>query len=381
MKERLMKFMFLSLCVLILLLSNFSLALALVADFTPSSTIGTSTDIFEFTEASTGGAPTVWAWEFGDGSTATRSIAAGHVAAHKVKHTYSSAGTYPVKLTVTNGGGSSTEKIISVTVSLSPPSTASTLTASFIHVRNSSALDVVFANTSTGPHSSWTWDFGDGTVVTTRNTTHTYAGVGSYPVRLIIEDAAGQTASKTHTVTVPIPFASAAANVRKPVKKIQDCENVGAGYSGDLPEWRMDEGEWTVGLAAQAQALKYDFATKKAGFNSGVGGGVSFRFYQDVDISGVGVRRISQIRTECRMSTWQTQAEAWLPKATPLFSISPIAYVTQLTGEDNLRVEPAIMLGFFDDIVNIGPGFNLTGKDGEVGDVFFLLSIGAGFNW
>jgi hypothetical protein len=39
------------------------------------------------------------------------------------------------------------------------------------------------------------------------------------------------------------------------------------------------------------------------------------------------------------------------------------------------------MLGFFDDIINIGTGFNLTGNNGEVGDVFLLMSLGAGFNW
>ena len=141
-------------------------------------------------------------------------------------------------------------------------------------------------------------------------------------------------------------------------------------------------GEWTVGLAVQAQALKYDFATKKAGVNSGLGAGASFRFYQDVDFPGRGDKvPISKIRAECRMSTWKTQQETWLPKATPLFSITPVIYATQLTGEDDLKVESAIMFGVFDDIINAGVGFNLTGKDGEVGDVFLLMSIGAGFNW
>lgn len=171
-------------------------------------------------------------------------------------------------------------------------------------------------------------------------------------------------------------------NIRKEVKKIEDCINDGPGYSGDFPGTHKFGGEWTVGLAAQIQALKYDFATKKAGFNSGVGAGVSFRFYQDVDVPGQSKKvPISKIRTECRMSTWKSKEEAWLPNATPLFSVTPVIYASQLTSEQDLAVEPAIMLGFFDDIINVGTGFNLTGENGEVGDVFLLMSLGGGFNW
>ena len=39
------------------------------------------------------------------------------------------------------------------------------------------------------------------------------------------------------------------------------------------------------------------------------------------------------------------------------------------------------MLGFFQDLINVGVGFNLSGQDGDVGDVFLLFSLGAGFNF
>ncbi len=157
--------------------------------------------------------------------------------------------------------------------------------------------------------------------------------------------------------------------------------------AGDLP-WLRNEmsdltrGEWTVGLAALAQAIKYDFAKKKAGFNNSVGAGASFRFYRDVYVPGEQEKvPISRIRTECRVKTFQLRDDADLPEAGPTFSITPVIFASQLPKEGELRVEPAIMLGFFEDIVNIGGGFNLTGEDGDVGDVFLLFSIGVGFNW
>jgi PKD repeat protein len=51
----------------------------------------------KFTDTSNGG-PTQWTWDFGDGSTATIQHPA---------HTYSTAGSYTVTLTVKNSDGSS----------------------------------------------------------------------------------------------------------------------------------------------------------------------------------------------------------------------------------------------------------------------------------
>lgn len=375
MNHNIRKFVFFPLCTILFLSANLALAQALVADFTPTPSSGATTDdLFIFTDKSTGG-PTAWAWEFGDGSTSIK---------RSPSHTYAAPGNYPVKLIVTDAGGGTANKTISIKVTFPPASTAAALSASFVVGKGNGPLDATFANTSSGPVSSWIWDFGDGNndqnVV---SPPHTYTAAGLYSVRLIIKDSAGQTSSKTIQVTVPVQSAGGPANAKKPIKSAADCWDDTIEYSGDLPKWRTKtfKGEWTVGLAAQVQALKYDFAKKRAGFNSGLGAGVSFRFYQDVKVPGHGEKPIHEIRTECRMSTWKTQEEAWLPKATPLFSISPIIYASQLTSEQDLAVEPAIMLGFFDDIINIGTGFNLTGKNGEVGDVFLLMSIGAGFNW
>ena len=83
-----------------------------VAGFWASPTTGTAPLTVQFTDASTN-APTAWSWNFGDGRTSI---------AQSPSHTYSTAGTYTVALTVTNAGGSDTEtKNGYITVSAAPP--------------------------------------------------------------------------------------------------------------------------------------------------------------------------------------------------------------------------------------------------------------------
>ena len=79
------------------------------ADFTSSCTGFTCT----FTDHSfdPDGNVTGWSWTFGDGATST---------AQNPSRTYASAGTYTVKLTVTDNGGATQQRTASVTVGTSP---------------------------------------------------------------------------------------------------------------------------------------------------------------------------------------------------------------------------------------------------------------------
>jgi PKD repeat protein len=80
-----------------------------VASFTAAPASGDAPLTVNFTDQSTG-TPTSWTWDLGDGTGATE---------QNVSHTYTSAGNYTVKLTVTNAGGSDTEvKTEYITVSL-----------------------------------------------------------------------------------------------------------------------------------------------------------------------------------------------------------------------------------------------------------------------
>jgi PKD repeat protein len=80
------------------------------ASFSAAPTSGTAPLAVQFTDTSSG-SPATWAWDFGDGATATTQNPA---------HTYTAAGTYTVSLTVSNGAGSDTATragLISVTSS------------------------------------------------------------------------------------------------------------------------------------------------------------------------------------------------------------------------------------------------------------------------
>jgi PKD repeat protein len=84
-----------------------------VANFTGSPTNGIVPLTVGFTDTSTGGQPTSWAWTFGDGGTST---------AQNPSHIYTAAGTYSVTLTATNTVGSnSITKTNYITVTPPPP--------------------------------------------------------------------------------------------------------------------------------------------------------------------------------------------------------------------------------------------------------------------
>ena len=85
-----------------------------VASFTATPTSGTAPLAVAFTDTSTN-TPTSWAWDFdNDGST--------DATAQHPSHTYETAGTYSVRLTATNAGGSHTvTRTDLVTVGSTPP--------------------------------------------------------------------------------------------------------------------------------------------------------------------------------------------------------------------------------------------------------------------
>lgn len=82
-------------------------------------------------------------------------------------------------------------------------------TASFSDVAN--GLTVTFTDTSTDPNpilggiASWAWNFGDNSTSATQNPVHTYAGNGTYTVKLTITTTDGRKASTSSNLTVSAP--------------------------------------------------------------------------------------------------------------------------------------------------------------------------------
>ncbi len=158
---------------------------------------------YEFTNNSTATKPFTNAsfrWDFGDGTTRLAGLG-------KVTHTYSTAGTYNVRLVLLDtsycNGPDSITQVIRISTNVK---------AQFETPANGCApYNAVFNNTSLGG-SDFIWDFGDGTTSTLHDPEHVYNSTGVYRVRLIANDV--NTCNRTDTsgyftITVnPNPSAS-----------------------------------------------------------------------------------------------------------------------------------------------------------------------------
>jgi trimeric autotransporter adhesin len=141
----------------------------------------------DITTILTSGIPATISYDLGD-STISNNIS--------FTHTYSSAGTYTITLTVTNACGASDFATHIVTV-------CDTLIAEFNYSAVSNGLTIDFTDSLiSGSSSSVTWDFGDGNIATGNNPSHTYASDGFYDVTLTVIDDCGDTSVSTQNINV-----------------------------------------------------------------------------------------------------------------------------------------------------------------------------------
>ncbi|HED66922.1 MAG TPA: PKD domain-containing protein, partial [Planctomycetes bacterium] len=161
--------------------------IAPAADFVATPDSGLSPLTVQFTDTSTGGVPTGWSWDFGDGQTST---------VQHPSHTYTASGRYTVSLTASNAYGSTTtSKIDAVIVDLIPPVAGFSIQPT----SGASPLVVQFTDLSTGGvPTSWFWNFGDFTTSTAQHPSHTYTAAGTYTVSLTVSNAYG-----SDTLTMP----------------------------------------------------------------------------------------------------------------------------------------------------------------------------------
>jgi len=171
-----------------------------VASFTADQARGNADLPVQFTDTSTG-SPTSWAWTFGDGATSTDQNPA---------HTYTTAGTYTVALTVTGGGQAHTEAKAAYITAVDPgvPPAAefrADTTGGY------APLVVRFFDQSQGDVDEWLWNFGDGATSVDQNPVHTYTAAGTYTVTLTAKKAGAPDSTRTKpayvTVDDPKPVA------------------------------------------------------------------------------------------------------------------------------------------------------------------------------
>jgi PKD repeat protein len=176
-----------------------------VADFTGTPVGGDFPLTVSFTDASTN-SPTSWAWDFtNDGTTDSTS--------QNPTYTYSTAGTYTVKLTATNDSGSgSITKTNYITVTVPVPVADFNISS----MSGTAPLTVNFTDASTNSPTSWAWDFtNDGTTdSTSQNPSYTYNTAGTYSVKLTATNEGGSGSTiKPNLITVTQPTYDSAYSV------------------------------------------------------------------------------------------------------------------------------------------------------------------------
>jgi PKD repeat protein len=173
-----------------------------------------------------------WSWNFGDGNTSTQ---------QNPSHTYASAGTYSVTLTVTDNNSiiDSISHGVTTTSENTPP------TADFTFI--TSELTADFTDASTDPDGtveSWSWNFGDGNTSTQQNPSHSYATAGTYSVSLTVTDNDSATDSVSKDVTVT------AANIPPTANFTFTTNNLTASFTdtstdsdGTIVSWSWNFGD------------------------------------------------------------------------------------------------------------------------------------------
>jgi len=119
-------------------------------------------------------------------------------------------------------------------------------------------VDVAFTDATTGPATSWSWDFGDGITSTERSPAHTFAAAGTYTVTLTAANAGGSSSASTSVVVVPpapvASFTSSAVHGTAPLEVAFTDTSTGSPTS-----WAWDFGD---GTTSAEQSPSHTFAAE-----------------------------------------------------------------------------------------------------------------------
>ncbi|WP_436500622.1 S8 family serine peptidase [Actinokineospora sp. HUAS TT18] len=158
------------------------------AAFSASCSSANTTCSFDASaSADADGTITGYAWDYGDGSTGTGKTSS---------RTYSKAGFYSVRLTVTDNAGKTNVTRRMVKAGDLPPTASFTARCS-----NSTCTFDGRASSDAEGGVTYAWSFGDGGTATGATASHSYpAATNRYTVRLTVTDTRNQTSSVTKEV-------------------------------------------------------------------------------------------------------------------------------------------------------------------------------------
>lgn len=143
---------------------------------------------------------------------------------------------------------------------------------------------------------------------------------------------------------------------------------------------------WSVGTKATVALFRYNLASERTSFNErSVGVGLSLRYYTDDQISSIGHTSIKNVPQACRARTedlldfFRAIKPGTLPKIGSWISFSPTIFVSKAETEGDVSLQPAFIIGLFNDILSVGTSYNLTGQG--KGQWSILIGPSYGFQW
>ena len=214
------------------------------ASAVPALTANAGTAVTFSQATATGTGPLTYAWNFGDGSTASGSL--------NPTHAYQNPGTYTAELTVTDALGIPAFSPVAVTVNDVPPKVSFTdppETAGTPVSFTASATDISPADQAAG--FTYSWNFGDGGTGTGASTSHTFAAAGTYTVTATATDEYGLSGTASGTVSI--------TSSTSPML-FQDT----FGSSTPSSAWSFVGGTWQINSGALSQTSAAVADPKKA---------------------------------------------------------------------------------------------------------------------
>ena len=200
-----------------------SITIGSVSCQTSYTYVSNANNLVNFTSSVSGIAPFTYAWDFGDNSSST---------AANPNHTYNNSGSYGVTLTVNSASGSTCSFYDTVYVNY--------CSAYYTYQNQGNGLVNFNAYPGASKRSAYTWDFGDGSPLSSaKSPVHTYLSTGVYVAVFSIYDSLSN-ATCMHFDSIPVTVQIPACN---------------AGYSYNQNQFNVQ----FQSTASNFTSITYDF--------------------------------------------------------------------------------------------------------------------------